>query len=368
MKISELTTPTLLVDIDKVLENCEHMQRYAQEQGVQLRPHAKTHKMPFFAQKQIALGASGVAVAKVSEAESMARHGVKDIFIANEIVGSSQLECLKQLNKRIELSFGVDCVDHIKKIDQAFKYSRKPAQILIEIEVGEERSGVVEEEAFLELLAAIKQTKNVCLKGVFSHDGHSYEAETIDELRKIHFDSQEKTLYFAAIAKSQGFQLQVVSIGSTPTLIRQWPILQGITEIRPGTYIFMDSSQAHALGDESRCAATVLASVISKPTESRVVLDVGAKGLTQQVRSIGLLKTRGMGTLKGYGETTIHRMFDEHAIVEQAAFSKSVQIGDKVEIIPNHICPVVNLYDKVHLVRKGLVVGEAVIACRGNVQ
>lgn len=157
----------------------------------------------------------------------------------------------------------------------------------------------------------------------------------------------------------------MVSIGATPTSIHNLPIMEGITEIRPGTYILMDVAQGNALGTYDRCAASVLSTVISKPTDERVILDVGAKGITMQTRIKGICKTEGLGYIKNYG-VNIDKVYDEHGIIYNREFRDKIQIGDKVEIIPNHICPVSNLYDKAYLVSEGNVLEEVSILGRGK--
>jgi D-serine deaminase-like pyridoxal phosphate-dependent protein len=368
MKVMHLDTPALLIDLDIATQNCIRMQEYANNQNVTLRPHTKTHKMPYLAHKQLEIGAKGIAVAKVGEAEVMAKSGISDIFIANEIVGEQKLKRIMQLNETINISFGIDSIAQVKMVESVFSNSKSAANVLIEIEVGEERSGVVTKETFKELLLHLKKCKHIHLKGIFSHDGHSYGAKNLEELKQIHFESQNRTLEFFDIAISMGFNIETVSIGSTPSLMHAFDILDGITEIRPGTYIFMDASQANAFGSKDRCAATVLATVMSKPTAERVILDVGAKGLTAQTRTKGLCATKGLGLIKGFDDISIFDVYDEHAIIYSKTFSESVEIGDKVEIIPNHICPVVNLHETACLIQGSIVVDEITVECRGKLK
>lgn len=150
--------------------------------------------------------------------------------------------------------------------------------------------------------------------------------------------------------------------------MHDFPILEGITEIRPGTYIFMDASQANAYGSLQRNAPSILATVISRPTPERVILDVGAKGITAQTRSVGICATRGLGLIKGWPDVEIYDVYDEHAIIYNSAFRDAVRVGDKVEIIPNHICPVVNLHEVAYLVSDGQVVEEIPVLCRGKLR
>lgn len=368
MIYKELDTPCLIIDKDVMLSNLNNMQRYANINKVNLRPHTKTHKMSRLALLQESIGAKGITVAKVGEAEVMASKGLKDIFIANEIVGELKLNRIKKLADNTKISFGIDSIEQVNMIEKVFADCDKQAEVLIEIEVGENRSGVISELYFLELLNHINICNNIYLKGIFSHDGNSYSASSIEQCKQIHLNSQKRTLNFANIATQFGFNLQTISIGSTPSLMFNFPILKGITEIRPGTYIFMDAAQANALKTTNHCAASVLVTVISLPTNERIIADAGAKALTTQTRSTGITKTAGLGIIKGYKDITVNKVFDEHTIIYSKEMRSKLKVGDKLEIIPNHICPVVNLHENAYLVSNSVVVEKITVDCRGKLK
>ncbi|WP_096156920.1 alanine racemase [Bacillus sp. FJAT-45066] len=368
MKRKELDTPCLLIDREIMMGNIRRMQLYADKYNVQLRPHTKTHKMPALAKLQEEIGAKGITVAKVGEAEVMAENGLNDIFIANEIVGEGKLNRIKKLAESIDISFGVDSIDQCKMIEKVFSDSQKQAQVLIEIEVGENRSGIIEENDFILLVDYIKNCSHLNLKGIFSHDGHTYKAKDLEECRKLYNEAQIRTLHFAHLAEKQGSKLETISIGSTPPLLHDFGVMEGITELRVGTYILMDVAQGNAMGTFANCAATVLTTIISKPTKERVITDVGAKGLTMQSRSQGICATTGLGYIKDFDDVYIDQVYDEHAIIYNETFSNQVTIGEKLEIIPNHICPVCNLYDYAYLLSGEEVVEEIPILCRGKLQ
>jgi D-serine deaminase-like pyridoxal phosphate-dependent protein len=368
MNYKELDTPALIIDREIMISNLRFMQDYADRYSVSLRPHTKTHKMPELALLQEEMGAKGIAVAKVGEAEVMAAAGLKDVFIANEIVGERKLHRIRELAESIDISFGLDSIAQAQMVEAAFCDAKKKAQVVIEIEVGENRSGVIEEADYLELLGYLKICKNIHLKGIFSHDGNSYGAENKEACQKIFIDAQKRTLHFAKLAKEAGWELSMVSIGSTHSMLYGFPILEGITEIRPGTYIFMDAGQANAIGNLKRNAATVLTTIISRPTAERVITDVGAKGITAQRNLDGLCATRGLGLIKGWPDVEIFAVYDEHAIIYNKEFRDAVKVGDKVEIIPNHICPVVNLHENAYIVSEGKVVQVIPVECRGKLQ
>ncbi len=366
MKYKELSTPSLLVDRDIVLKNLEHMRDYITAQNVKLRPHTKTHKSPKIAKLQMEYGAYAVTVAKTSEAKVMIENGIPDVFIANEVVGDDKLQMISDLSKKATISFGADSIEHIKAAQQVFSAAGTVANIVIEIEVGDGRSGVVEESYFAELLSEIKASPNVYFKGIFSHDGHSYRAESVEHCLQISKDAQERTLHFAELAKAAGLPCDVVSYGSTPPILCGTTILDGITEIRPGTYVYNDVAQCGIIGTLDRAAVSVLTTVISRPTAERVITDVGAKGLTMQERADGICKTGGKGTVLEYPSIKVKAVYDEHAVIYDAKFRESVSIGEKLRIIPAHVCPVCNLYEVAYLISGDEVLEEISIAARGK--
>jgi len=368
MYYKELDTPALLIDKNIMMDNIISMQNYANRNQVNLRPHTKTHKMPYIAKIQEQNGAKGITVAKVGEAEVMAANGLTDIFIANEIVGEEKFKRIRALAESIQISFGLDSVAQAEMIEKSFEGSPKRAEVLIEIEVGENRSGIIEEQDFFNLLEYLKSCKNISFKGVFSHEGHTYSSNSKEECLEMFMKSQKRTLHFANLAEENGLKCTVVSTGATPSLMHDFDILPGITEIRPGTYIFMDASQGNHIGTYNHCAASILTTVISRPTSVRVITDVGAKGITTQTRSKGLCTTKGLGVIKGFDNVNISEVFDEHAIIYDKTFHDAVAVGDKVEIIPNHICPVVNLHEQAYLLDNGEIVETIPVLCRGKLK
>ena len=364
-KYSQLDTPALLIDIDLVHGNIAAMQVKSDKYGVALRPHTKTHKMPELAKLQLAAGATGITVAKVGEAEVMAAAGLSDIFIANQIIGISKLERIRQLARQIKIRLGVDNPVQIDQLETVFRDEPQPIEVLIEVETGENRSGIIQEEQLVRLVKHIQAQTKVVLTGVFSHECHTYKAKSSEDCRRLCLESQNRTLWAANLVREMGVAVDTVSIGATPSLMHS-EIVPGITEIRPGTYIFMDVGQGTAIADYSRCAATVLASVISLPTDERIVLDSGAKALTLQTRSEGICATSGYGLVKNSANVRLSGMFDEHGLIHDASLRNKLKLGDKLEIIPNHICPVCNLYDSAYAVSQGNVLGELQIAARGK--
>ncbi len=367
--IEELDTPALLVDLDRMEANLRTMQAKADAWGVKLRPHTKTHRTPELAKLQIRMGAAGITVAKLGEAEVMAAEGIEDIFIANEIVGPLKLERLKSLHSRAcRLAVGVDHPDHIRMLREYFEESSKPLEIMIDVETGDPRTGVAPGEPALALAREIIASPGLALRGIYTHDGQSYDAPDLQKVREIFEESQRAMLETASLFRSAGIEVQEISVGSTPSLL-VGTVLPGITEIRPGTHIFMDADQAQVLGTYEHCAQSVLVTVISRPTPERVVVDGGTKAFTYYSQSEGITAAQGRGRLKEHPEIFLNRMSDEHASFDLSRESSlSFSIGDRMEIIPNHACPTTNLYEYIYGVRQGRVEARWPVLCRGKSQ
>jgi D-serine deaminase-like pyridoxal phosphate-dependent protein len=365
--IQDIDTPALLIDLPQVKKNIKDMQEKADQAGVFLRPHTKTHRTPALARLQLEAGAHGITVAKIGEAEVMAQNGTDDIFVASVTMGKQKIERLKRLAVHTKVSIGVDAEEQVMELSAIFAGERKPIDVLIEIETGEERTGLVPGQQLIRLAHVIKKSTGVRLKGVFSHEGHTYGASTADECRVFFKKSQEDTLRAAEMIRNEKIPVDVISIGATPSLLLG-DILPGITEIRPGTYILMDAAQGHAIQDYSRCAATVLATVTSKPTSDRVVVDAGVKALTSFVRTKGICITPGYGLVKGFGDLRLARLYDEHGIILDSGANGRLKFGDKIQVVPNHICPTCSLYDTMYIMDGENVIAEYPVLCRGKSQ
>ncbi len=362
--LKNIPTPSLLIVESILKKNLNAMQEVANRNKVTLRPHTKTHRTPELARRQIECGSNGITVATTGEAECMFFSGITDIFIANEIAEAEKLMRLKRIIALgCDLKIGVDNPAHISLAQSVFSGSDNILKILIEIDVGDGRAGIQDFKQALLIAKLIEDSVNLQLTGVFSHEGHSYSATTIEECVKISQESHLKTVDIAHGLRSNGIEVGTVSVGSTPSMLTS-PIEKGISEIRPGTYPLMDASQAAVIGSFDSCAASVLSTVISKPVKGRVVLNAGAKAITGQIVREGITRNSGFGYLKDYGVWGTS-FFDEHIVVEDDEFYQRVNIGDKVEIIPNHICPAVNLYDSFYLIRNGDY-KKITIDCRGN--
>jgi len=363
--IDALDTPALVLDRDVVEANIARTVEIAQAAGAQLRPHIKTHRMLAVAERQIEAGAQGICCAKTGEAEVFADGGIDDIFIANQVVGTAKMHRLRALAERVRLAVGVDHPEQIDLLSQAFG-GADPLDISIEIDVGQRRTGVVEPHEAVDLARQIRDSPGLALRGVYTHEGHDYAARDDADLAVIADQAQRQMLEAAqAIRDATGAPCEV-SMGSTPSLFAR-KFHEGIDELRPGTAVFNDGSHANFLGHTDWCAATVLATVVNRPTPERVVVDAGAKALTSDRRGPSILENSGFGMVVGRPDATIVSLSDEHGVLsvpDAAAYT----IGEVIRVIPNHICPCVNLYDHAFVARDGIVQDVWEVSARGQSQ
>jgi D-serine deaminase-like pyridoxal phosphate-dependent protein len=365
-ELPPIDTPALLIDLDIVARNLEGMQEKANNYGVALRPHIKTHKIPELAQLQMRLGAHGITAAKVSEAEVMAAAGIKNIFVANQIVTQKKLHRLAALSKITSISIGVDSVTAARELSDVFAASGVTIEYLIEINSGFNRCGVLPGKEAVELFQAIDTLPSLRFKGVFTHAGQVYGADSLSEVKEV---SRHESTLMAETAQAfaeVGTSADIVSVGSTPTM-KVWKGHEAVNEIRPGNYIFHDTIQV-SLGAATleECALSIVATVISRPEKKRAVLDGGSKAFGLDRGAHGKEKVSGFGMVLGK-KAILARLSEEHGIMTLDP-TVDLDIGDRVRIIPNHACAVVNLFDRAYGIRNGEVVEEFKIAARGKSQ
>ena len=363
--VDALDTPALVLDLDVVEANIARTVEIAQAAGARLRPHIKTHRMLAVARLQIEAGAQGICCAKTGEAEVFADGGIDDIFIANQVVGAAKMRRLRALAERVRLAVGVDHPDQIDLLSQAFS-GADPLDISIEIDVGQRRTGVVEPHEAVDLAQRVLDSPGLTLRGVYTHEGHDYAARDDADLAVIADQAQRQMLEAAqAIRDATGAACEV-SMGSTPSLFAR-KFHAGIDELRPGTAVFNDGSHANFLGHTDWCAASVLATVVNRPAPDRVVVDAGAKALTSDRRGPSILENSGFGMVVGRPDATIVSLSDEHGVLS-VPDAGTYTIGEVIRIIPNHICPCVNLYDHAFVAREGIVEDVWDVSARGQSQ
>lgn len=363
--LHELDTPALIIDTDILDLNINRTVEIVSEAGSRLRPHIKTHRMLEVAHRQIAAGASGICCAKTGEAEVFSDGGIDDIFIANQVVGTRKLQRLQVLADQVRLAVGVDDREHIHILDDAFQNGRS-IDVNIEIDVGQARTGVADSPSALALARQILDTPGLKLRGIYTHEGHDYGASDQSDLLGIADRAQIQMLSIAADIRNATNADCEVSMGSTPSLLAR-SFRPGIAELRPGTAVFNDGSHANFLGHTDWCAASVLATIVNRPSRNRVVIDAGAKALTSDKRGPGILENRGFGLIVGHPEATIVSLSDEHGVLD-VPNAEAYAIGAVIQVIPNHICPCVNLYSHAYAARNGIVHAIWDVSARGQSQ
>ena len=332
---ADLETPVAVRDDDAMERNLRAMAGVAVSAGVHLRPHAKTHKSPEVARRQLEHGAAGLTVATLQEAEVFADAGVRDILVAHPPAGRAKLARLAHLAARVErLAVCLDDIDLARAVPSE-------VEILWEVDTGLHRIGTSAGEPTVasvrDLVAAIGQDR---FRGLLTHGGHAYRANSQAERRAAAADESEGLAATAERLRLAGIEVREVSVGSTPTAGFA-PDFEGVTEIRPGTYVYGDAGQV-ALGSQTLedCAVAVIGTVVSAPSADRCVVDVGSKSISAD-RLVPTLE--GFGTVLGHPGLAVARLSEEHAVLT-AAESTGLEVGERVAILPAHACTTVNLH------------------------
>lgn len=360
----ELDTPTLLVDLDVAEANMKRMAEATKARGIALRPHIKTHKSAYFAHRQLAHGAVGIAVAKIGEAEVMADAGVTDILLAYPPIGPIKLRRLAAVMDRAKVVVSIDSVEAAQGLSELGRKLNREIQVYVDVNTGLDRMGLLPGEPSVKLAEDIDRLSYVRVIGIMSHCGHVGGEETAEALAAASRADAEILVETANAARKVGIGIEVVSPGSTPAALHHI-MVDGVTEIRPGTYIFNDvNCVGHEIATEDDCAVSVLATVVSRPAPDRAVVDAGTKTLTSD-RS---RKRPGFGMVKGYDSIIVDSLSEEHGVLKLTDPSVSLGVGDRIEIIPNHVCPVVNLSDEMVALKDGKVSGTIVVTARGKRQ
>ncbi len=358
----EIDTPAVLINLQRLEANIHRMQQKMNELGVNLRPHIKAHKVPEIARMQLDAGAVGIAVAKLGEAEVFAEHGVDDIFVAYEIVGAKKLERLLELARRGRISAGVDSVEVAEPLSEIFARAGMRCEVIIEVETGLGRCGVLPGEKLLELAFQVDKLPGLNLKGIFTHEA-LHHLRGPQQLREVAEGVGHVMVGAAEMLRKEGFQVSVVSVGATPS--RTYTCVRGVTENRPGTYVFNDGAQiglGAATSDE--CALTALTTVISRPALDRAIIDCGRKILTSD-RDWFL---EDFGEVVGRPDLVLERLQEEHGFIRVKEPGPDPKVGGLLEIIPNHTCVVMNQVDRVYVLKGDKVEGTWSVAARGKSQ
>lgn len=362
--LEELETPALVVDLAVMDRNIERMATLTRQAGVRLRPHVKTHKSPWIARKQIGAGAAGVTVAKLGEAEVMLNAGITDILVAYPIVGELKLRRLERLLNEANLILAVDSVEAAEAMAQAVQRSgRGTARVYIDVDTGHRRMGLPPGPTTVELVERVAQFRELRVVGLMSHAGHLMAAPAQTALAEGARRAAESLVETAETLRRRGLPIEHVSPGSTPGA-RYDVHVPGITEIRPGTYVFNDRNTIERwAATEADCALTVLTTVVSRPSPDRAIIDAGSKVLSSDPVVSG---DGTFGLVVGRPDLKLGRLSEEHGILSVDPADGELRVGDRLHVIPNHVCPAVNLSDVLYGYRDGRGVREIPVIARGK--
>jgi D-serine deaminase-like pyridoxal phosphate-dependent protein len=349
MQIDQLETPVAIVDMDLLESHIAGLQSYLDQHGIANRPHIKTHKIPAIAHMQLAAGAAGITCQKLGEAEVMADAGIDDIFLPYNILGEAKLERLVHLAQRARVSVTADSEVTVRGLAAAAQRAGLTLPVLVEFDVGLARCGVQSPQAAADLARLIARSKGLHFGGLMTYPSNPQTGPFVRAT--------------ADLLAPDGIAIERVSGGGTPQMwqAHEYP---EITEHRAGMYIFGDrytiKSGAMQLAE---CAFKVIATVVSRPTADRGILDGGSKTFSSD-----LLGLDGHGLILEYPEARIYAMSEEHGQVDFASCERKPAIGERVTVIVNHCCPVVNLFNRLVGVRRDQVEVIWPVAARGMVQ
>ena len=359
--LDEVTTPALTVDRPRLLANLAAMAARARSLGVALRPHAKTHKSPAIADLQREHGATGLTVATITEAEGFAAQGVDDLLLTAPPVGDWRLERLVALARRARVRVVVDGADALTALDEACRRSGITIGYLWEVDCGVGRFGTAPGAATADYIATVLDTANhASFDGLLVFGGHAYAATSPDGIATASRDELQAITETVSALAERGIEAEVRSVGSTPTS-HAMKSAEGITEIRPGNYVFYDATQV-ALGvvAPERCSLSVPATVTSRPASDRLILDSGSKALAAERLST---LTPGFGMIEDHPELRVERLYEEQAIVRTDEPCE-IAVGARLRVVPNHACAAANLHSEMLVVEDGTVVDVWSVATR----
>lgn len=361
----DLPTPCALVDLDRLESNIAKMADYAKRSSVALRPHAKTHKCPEIARRQVEAGASGACTATIREAEAMAEAGIRGLLITSELVGPNKTHRLIRLaGKNPDTMVVVDHVSHAEQLNEAAAAAKMTLNVLVDVDPVGRRTGVEPGEPAVNLAKKIDQLPQLKLRGVHGYSGASSHVEGYEARQEHSAKYMGPVLDSFARMKQAGLPVEIMSGASTGTYNID-PELKGLTEMQVGSYVFMDVDYRKIGGRSGKVyedfapSLTVLTTVISKNYDDQATVDAGLKAFATD-RSFG-------PEITGISGVSYRFAGDEHGILQLDNPSREVRLGDKFELIIPHCDPNVNLYDRVYCVRGDQVEQVWKVAARGHV-
>ena len=363
MHISELDTPAIVIDLDIMERNLRRAADYAAQHGLRLRPHTKTHKIPALARRQLQLGAAGITVAKVGEAEVMLAAEPRDLLVAYPVIGARKLARLMEVARRASVTVALDSLEVARPLSEAAAAAGVRIGVLAETDVGLRRVGVAPGEELLALVCGIQSLPALELRGVAFYPGHIKALDAGGMAAIAELSSTIESIR-ASLGRA-GIQSPIISGGSTPTLW-QSHLVAGMNEIRPGTYIFNDRNTWLCGGcQQADCAAHVLVTVVSTSVPGQMIIDGGSKTFSSDRCVTG---EAGFGYFPDCPEAVLAKMNEEHGFVELKPARERFRPGDRVRVMPNHICVAMNLHETVYGVRGETVEQTWRVEARGKLQ
>jgi D-serine deaminase-like pyridoxal phosphate-dependent protein len=348
--LETLETPSVLIDADIADANLRRWQERCDKAGIQNRPHIKTHRSVAWALRQVELGARGITVQTVGEAEVMADAGITDLFLTTMTMGAAKLERLGQVAKRANLAVVADSKEAVDAVAGAAERAGAITKVFVECETGAGRCGLADPQQIAELAKHIAASPGLSFGGLMTYPAAGKRLEG-------------EAAFKAAMAacEAAGLEVPVVTSGGSPDMWKDEG-LAPVTEYRAGTYIYNDRALlSRGTASLDQCAMTVLATVVSRPTPDRAIVDAGSKALTSD-----LLGLNGYGMILEHPEAVIQNLNEEHGIIDVSNCATKPKVGDRVHILPNHTCVVSNLFDRMVLVSGGKLAGALPVDARGK--
>ncbi len=364
MNLYELSTPALVVDLDILERNLDRMAKLCRELGVGLRPHAKTHKTPEVARMQVGRGALGLTVAKVGEAEVMGEAGLDEILVAYPVMGSEKLSRLAALARERRVLVSLDSEITAQELSRASTLAGATIGVLVEFDSGYKRCGLEPGPRCAELAAKIEKLPGLKFRGLMTYFGSVWG--TADERRAEAKRVTEPVARALEALAAARIPVEIVSGGSTPSAEFAGQI-PGLTEIRPGTYVYNDLNTFYqGACNLEDCAVRVVTTLVSTAVPGHAIVDAGSKTLSSDRLSSG--PATGFGRIVEAPDAPLVKLNEEHGHLDVTRSLHSFRVGETLTIIPNHVCTCVNMHDEVFLIRNGEVVGSWRIAARGKIR
>ena len=355
--LNRVDTPALILDYDALRANIRTMAAFFEPLSARLRPHFKTHKCTRIARMQMEAGAVGMTCAKVSEAEVLVSSGVRDVLIANQVVGSIKIERLMGLVARhVDLKVAVDDETNLRELSRATTARDVELGVLVEVDVGMGRCGVPVGERLVELCQFVDASPHLVFRGLMGYEGHAVLEPDPDRRREVTERALAELRRAKELVEEAGLEVEIVSAGGTGTydITGKCP---DVTEVQAGSYAVMDATYGAVRG-EFRTALTVLSTVISRPAPGRAVTDAGLKSITGEF---------GMPRVVSHEGVTVERLAEEHAILKVPADAR-LSVGERVALLPSHCCTTINLHEEFVVVERRHERGRWAIEARGKVR